>query len=394
MSDNNRTIYLDNSATTKICPEALEVYNRVSTEHFGNPSSLHKEGFEAEALLKESRATILQTLGAKDSSIIFTSSGTESNNLAITGRAFAKERFIGKGKLITTKGEHASVSEPMERLRKLGYKICYVDTKDGQLDFSQLEKELDDSVVLVSIMLVNNETGAVYDVPRVAKALAKYAKNAYLHVDATQGYMKIPFIKGVLGADLITISSHKIEGPKGIGALIIDQRVIKEKGLSPIILGGGQEDNFRSGTENVPAICAFAKAAQVYSDNLKERVQKITELREYLIEKIISDVELSEISITNPKMHSPHILNITLPNIKSETMLHFLSTEGIFVSSGSACSSNTSHHVSGALTAYGRSEREADCSIRISFSHRNKKEDADSLCEALKRGLKKLTRMK
>ena len=190
---------------------------------------------------------------------------------------------------------------------------------------------------------------------------------------------------------MITISSHKIEGPKGVGALVVDERVIKERGLSPLILGGGQEGGLRSGTENVPAVAAFGEAVRLGRLSIRERYEKMRALREYLIEKIHLSPALSEISITLPEKCAPQILNITLPSIKSETMLHYLSSFGIYVSSGSACSSN-SGHVSSALVAYGRSEAEADCSIRISLSHRNEKEDIDALCEALAAGLTSLAR--
>jgi cysteine desulfurase len=216
---------------------------------------------------------------------------------------------------------------------------------------------------------------------------------AALHIDATQSYMKLPFTKSTTGADMITISSHKIEGPKGVGALVIDKDIIKKRGITPLVLGGGQEGGLRSGTENVPGIAAFGEAIRLAMSSLRQRFAMTNSLREYLIKQIESDSDLSEISITNPKSHAPHILNITLPDIKSETMLHFLSSYGIYVSSGSACSSNSSH-VSSALIAFGRSEGEADCSIRISLSHRNTKEDVDKFIEVIKIGLSKLSRKK
>ena len=212
-------------------------------------------------------------------------------------------------------------------------------------------------------------------------------------MDATQGYMKIPFTKSGIGADLITISSHKIGGPKGVGALIIDKGVIKKRGLLPIVYGGGQGGGLRSGTENVPGIAAFAEAARLAHLELKESIGKMSELYDRLVSRLATDERLREISPTLPKNHAPHILNVTLPSIKSETMLHYLSSEGIFVSSGSACSSNGGH-LSSALTAYGRSEAEADSSIRISFSKDNTPEDVDALIEALATGLERLARIK
>ena len=205
--------------------------------------------------------------------------------------------------------------------------------------------------------------------------------------------MKVRFTKRTLGADMITLSSHKIEGPKGVGALVVDNKIIKSKGLSPLILGGGQEGGLRSGTENVPAIAAFGEAVRIGQANIEKNIKKLSTLRSYLKEKLKSAEELKSISITEPQSFAPHILNITLPGIKSETVLHYLSSLGIYVSSGSACSSNTAH-TSSALTAYGRSPEEADSSIRISFSHRNEKEDVDALCEGLASALQKLARIK
>lgn len=388
-----RDIYLDNSATTRIRDEALKEYIDISTSLYGNPSSLHTMGHEAERALNKARVDILATMDAKECQLIFTSSGSEANNLAIIGRALAKERFRHGSKIITTDGEHASVREPLERLRKEGYNIVYIPTKGGEIDFEVLERELSNNVILVTMMMVNNETGAVYPIPRVAKMMKNKCPEALLHVDATQGYMKIPFRFSVLMADMITISSHKIGGPKGVGALCVSKQVLKSKGLSPLTLGGGQEDGLRSGTENVPGICAFGVAARLANLTLSEDIRKMEELRAYLVKRLGNEEAFAEIRPTLPTLHAPHILNITLPNIKSETMLHFLSSLGIYVSSGSACSSN-SHHSSSALVAYGHSTDEADHSIRISFCPSNTKEDIDALLTALAEGLTKLVRVK
>ena len=388
-----KQIYLDNAATTKIRPESMAEYVRVSEELWGNPSSLHSLGNDAEHVLTAAKQTILNTLGAKDAEIVFTASGTEANNIAIIGRALSKERYKKGAKIITTLGEHASVYTPIDELKKLGFKVSAISTKNGKIDIPELLFELTPDVILVSIMMVNNETGAVYNIPTIARAIKQKCPEAILHVDATQGYMKIPFTKAGIGADLITISSHKIEGPKGVGALVIDKDVLKKRGLAPIVHGGGQGLGLRSGTENVPGVAAFAEAARLAHSELKERIDRMNSLRDRLIERITTDVALSEISLTLPENHAPHILNLTLPSIKSETMLHYLSSEGIFVSSGSACSSNGGH-VSSALTAYGRSSEDADSSIRVSFSASNTEEDVDALCEALAKGLEKLARIK
>ena len=389
-----RQIYLDNAATTKILPEAMAEYVRVSEELWGNPSSLHSLGSDAERVITAAKQTILDTMGAKDSELVFTASGTEANNLAIIGRALSKERYRNKAKIITTLGEHASVTEPLEHLRRMGFTVVALSTKDGKIDMDELNRELTPDVILVSVMMVNNETGAVYNIPAVARAMKAKCPEAILHVDATQGYMKIPFTKSGIGADLITISAHKIGGPKGVGALVIGNDVIKKRGLYPIVFGGGQALGLRSGTENVPGIAAFATAASIVHRQLKGYIAAMEYTRHYLVDKLASDERLKEISPTLPENHAPHILNITLPNIKSETMLHYLSSEGIFVSSGSACSSN-SGHLSSALISYGRSKEDADSSIRISFSpFTNNYEDVNALVEALADGLVKLARIK
>ena len=391
--EQKKSIYLDNSATTKICPEALRKYNEISTDCYGNPSSLHSFGLNAEKELNAARSAILSSIGERDSTVIFTASGTEANNLAIIGRALSKERYKRGSKIITTEGEHASVSSPFEKLSSLGFNCVKIPTQGGKLDTGALLREITSDTILISIMMVNNETGALYDVASVAKIMKEKAPEAVLHVDATQSYMKIRFTKRSLGADMITLSSHKIEGPKGVGALVVDNKIIKNKGLSPLLLGGGQEVGLRSGTENVPAIAAFGEAVRIGQANIDKNFDKLSLLRSYLVEKLTNTAELKDIVITDPTTHAPHILNITLPGIKSETVLHYLSSLCIYVSSGSACSSN-SNHTSSALTAYGRSAEEADSSIRISFSHRNEKEDVDTLCEGLVSALKKLARIK
>ena len=385
-------IYLDNSATTKICEEALERYREVSLSEYGNPSSLHALGFQGEKILKDARRELLSSLGAVGSTAVFTASGSEANNLAIIGRALSKERFKSK-KIITTDGEHASVGEPLSRLADMGFRIVKISTRGGSLDMDMLKEEMTPDVILVTMMMVNNETGALYDIGSVSKLMRLKSPEAVLHVDATQSYMKLPFSKASLGADMITVSSHKIEGPKGVGALVVDEKLIKSRGLSPLILGGGQEGGLRSGTENVPGVAAFAEAIKIGKATLKERCAGINSLRDYLIEKLNTAPGLSEIKLTLPERHAPHILNITLPNIKSETMLHHLSSHGIYVSSGSACSSN-SRHVSSALIAYGHTEDEADSSLRISLSQRNTKEEIDALLKVLSEGLTKLARTK
>ena len=387
------SIYLDNSATTKIRKEALDKYISVSENTFGNPSSLHAMGLDAEKELNYTRGAVLSSLMDRQSEVIFTASGSEANNLAIFGRAYAKERYRRGARIITTEGEHASVSSPLTKLAEEGFDIVYIPTRSGVIDLDALKAALTKNTVLVTLMMVNNETGALYDIASVSALTKSQSPEALIHVDATQSYLKVPFTKKSIGADMITISSHKIEGPKGVGALVVDRAVIKNKGLAPQILGGGQEMGLRSGTENVPAIAAFGTAVTLGYSELIKNNEKLSMLRSYLVEKLSTDAAFSHISMTLAPKFSPHILNITLPGIKSETMLHFLSSLGVFVSSGSACSSN-SRHVSSALTAYGRSADEADASIRISFSHRNEISDIDAFLSALADGVSKLARMK
>lgn len=388
-------IYFDNSATTAICEEALERYCEVSRAAFGNPSSLHGVGLDAERVLRSAREDILATLGASGERLIFTGSGSEANNLAILGRAFSKERYAKGKKIITTAGEHASVREPLKRLTALGFEVVFIPTVGGALDMEAVESAMDERVILVTMMAVNNETGADYteDIARVAALMRRRSPEGVLHVDATQGYLKLPMKKSTLGADMITVSAHKIEGPKGVGALVVDKRLISARGLAPTVLGGGQEGGLRSGTENVPGAAAFAMAARLGERNMRERVTACRELRQRIIDGIRGSELLSEVRINEPRRAAPHIINITLPRIKSETMLHFLSSGGIFVSSGSACSSNVAEKDGGgALPSFGISAEEADFSIRISLSHRNTASDADALIAKLEEGVARLAR--
>lgn len=389
-----KTVYLDNSATTKIRAEALKKYIEVSESSFGNPSSLHGMGFLAERELSQTRAQVLSSLGLTRGDVIFTASGSEANNLATIGRAYAKERFKKRhSRIITSEGEHASVNAPLEGLSQDGFDIVKLPTAMGVIDKEALLSALNESVILVTLMLVNNETGAFYDIASITKLIRQRAPEALIHIDATQAYMKLPISKRALDFDMITISSHKIEGPKGVGALVLCDGILKSGGIRAITLGGGQEKGLRSGTENVPAIAAFGEAVRCGVSELASTSTHLGALRERLVSSLTEDERFSSVSITNPTLHAPHILNITLPSIKSETMLHFLSSRGVYVSSGSACSSNSKHKES-ALVSYGRSAAEADCSIRISLGKDNTDEDIDVFLDALNEGLTSLSRMK
>ncbi len=389
-----KEIYLDNSATTRPCAAALEACMHVLSEEWGNPSSLHARGLAAAHILDASRREVSLALGAQDGRLIFTAGGSEANNLAIFGRAYAKERFRRAGaRIITTAGEHASVTAPLARLKSEGYDIVEIPTRGGMVDLEALTDALTANTVLVTMMLINNETGAHYDLKTAASIVHRGAPNAVFHVDATQALFKVPFSTKRDGFDMITVSAHKVEGLKGCGALWISPALIKSKGLAPRILGGGQEEGFRSGTENVAAIAAFSAACRYGRENFTVFSAQLAALRGHLLSLLEDREELSAVHVNLPAASAPHIINLTLPAIKSETMLHFLSREGICISSGSACSSH-GRHASPPLVAFGLSEREADCSIRVSLSHTNTEEELSLFADALARGVQTLSRIR
>lgn len=384
-------IYFDNSATTRISPEALRVFCEVSEEHYGNPSSRHSRGADAERLLNDARNAVLSALGAGGGEVVFTAGGTEANNLAILGRLRAKPRFKKGGKILTTAGEHASVSHPIDALRREGLTVAVIPTVGGALDLDVLRREATPDVCLVSMMLVNNESGALYDLSAAARIVRVACPDAVFHVDATQAFLKVPFTVKSLGCDLVTVSSHKIRGPKGVGALWISPAVIKNRGIAPMMLGGGQEGDLRSGTENVPGIAAFAEAVRRGLAARDTNIEQLSDLRAYLIDRVENTPELAEVRVNMPPVSAPHIVSLTMPGIKSETMLHFLSSRGIYVSSGSACSSHD-QHLSSAMLAFGLSEREADATVRVSFGVQNTREEVDAFLSALAAGVSGLIR--
>ena len=384
------TLYFDHSATTPMCKASLDAYIEAVSLHGGNPSSRHAVGTDAKKMLESARNTVLASLGARmsDGTVIFTGSGTEANNLAIFGRVFAKARYKG-ARVITTDGEHASVSVAYDRLSEMGYEVVRLSTKNGKVDENELASALNDRTVLVSVMHGSNESGALYDISRLARLTHERAREALFHTDATQSYLRVPISVREMQIDLLTASSHKIEGPKGVGALYVSQSVLKSKGLSPVILGGGQEGGLRSGTENAPAIHAFAAAVTAYRAEMTERGAHMEALRTRLI-SMLAD---SEIKCLLPASHLPHILTLTLPRIKSEVAQSALSRMGISVSSGSACSSHGVHGTH-PLLAFGLSPIEVDCSIRVSLSYRHTEKDVAALAAALRENCGKLARMR
>ena len=387
-----KDIYLDNSATTPLSPAAKAAMTE-AMEVYGNPSSLHSAGQKAERLMSEAREQILRGLGLrprqKDGTLVFTSSGTEATSLALFGTAHAKERREAN-RILTTDSEHPSVARVMDRLEKEGFEIVRIPTKGGALNREALTSALDKKIFLASFMLVNNETGALYPVGEAFREIKGRYPDAITHCDAVQGFMKVPFTPASLSADLITVSGHKLHAPKGVGALYISNPLIKAKKIVPFLLGGGQEGGFRSGTENVIGISAFGASVADLLTKKEATAAHLKELRAYAEEQLAS----LDVRINRPReAYVPYIINLTLPDIKSETMLHALSADGIFVSSGSACSSH-SHHPSESLVAFGLSAHEADCSLRVSLSGENTKEEIDALRASLQKNIDRLVKIR
>ena len=384
-------IYFDNSATTALS-EAAKSAMIAAMDVYANPSSLHKSGLDARKIVENARGSVATALGLRSvqpGQIIFTSSGTEANNTAIFGTVYAKKRRLSN-RIITTDGEHPSVENALKKLESEGFEVIRIPTKSGVLDFDAYREALKTSPVLVTMMMVNNETGAVYDVARAFDMAKRNCADTVTHCDAVQGFLKCKFTPQSIKADLVTVSAHKIHGPKGVGALYIDAQMIKTKKIVPYILGGGQEFSFRPGTENTVGIAGFGAAAETEHKAFSANVENMSALRSYLIDGLAS----LDVTLNIPEGNvAPHILSITLPNIKSETMLHFLSGKDICVSSGSACSSRslkTSH----ALTAFGLLPAKADCTIRVSLNTYNTKEEADEFIAGLKQGIETLVPIK
>ncbi len=384
-------IYLDNSATTPLSPAAVAAMQE-AMETFGNPSSLHAVGQSAHALLNRARAQVAGALGVKNpkpGELIFTASGTEANATAIWGTVFAKARRHAE-QIITTDCEHPSVEEMMRRMEQNGLKVVRIPTKGGVLDVEFALHALETPTLLVSLMMVNNETGAVFDVAPVFAAAKGKDPATVTHTDAVQGFLKVPFTPASIHADLVTISGHKIHGPKGVGALYVSPETIKTKRLVPLVPGGGQEFGMRSGTENVMGICGFGAAAAEGFSHRADNIAHMTALRDSLDARLAS----MGVQVNRPAGdRAPHIVSLTLPQIKSQTMLNFLSAKGICVSSGSACSSHA-QKVSPSLAAFGLKAHEADCTLRVSLSEWNTEADVVAFCEALSAGMAGLVRMR
>lgn len=370
-----RDIYLDNSATTKPFDAVVDHMNEISRYFYGNPSSLHIKGIEAERKINEARDKVAKSIGVNSKQIIFTSGGTESNNLAIRGCLDGNPR---KGRhIITTRIEHPSILEVFKQLESIGYKLDYINvSKDGRLILDDLRAKMSDQTALVSIMLVNNEMGAIQPVEEASVIIKSINRNTVLHVDAIQAFGKMRLNPVQQGIDLMSVSSHKINGPKGIGALFIANGLK----MKPILFGGGQESLMRSGTENVSGISGFGLAVEMTYNRLDETISNVKGLKAAFIEGL-KDTSFIY-NIISQEYTSPYILNISFEGLKSEVLLHHLEERRIFVSAGSACSSRkiTRSHV---LQAMGLQDTIIDSAIRFSFSSMNTKNDIIETISAL-----------
>ena len=364
--------YLDNAATTKVCDEAAQAALAAMTENYGNPSSTHTKGREANRLLEKARKQVSAALGCTPGELIFTSCGSESDNWAIINGAEAMRR---RGKhIISSAVEHDAVRKSLDFLEKEGYEITRLQPDGtGAIPLERVRAALRPDTILVSLMMVNNETGAVNDIAAVARMLKAENSIALLHTDAVQGFLKVPFSAKTLGADMITISGHKIHAPKGIGALYIRSGLK----LPPYILGGGQERGIRAGTEATPQIAAFGTAAEIGSAKMAEATKTMAELRAHAIDRLTAEVD----GLVVIGGGSPHILSISLPGYRSEVLMNFLEARGIYTSKSSACKKGGRSHV---LEAIGLPANVIDGALRISFSRYTTREDIDALCDALR----------
>lgn len=366
-------IYLDNAATTRVCTEAADIAYKVMTECYGNPSSTHTKGRDAKAYLDTARAQIASALGCSASEVYFTSCGSESDVWAITRGAESAARRSRH--IISSAVEHDAVRKTLEELESRGFEVTYLSPeKDGSVSADAVKAALREDTILVTLMMVNNETGGITDIAAIAKMLKGCGSKALLHTDAVQGFMKVPFSAKKLGADMISISGHKIHAPKGIGALYIKTGVK----IKPLIRGGAQEGGMRAGTEAMPQIAAFGKAAEIAFSGMKDNCDTMASLRALAMSTICADIPEAQIIGGG----APHILSVSLPGWRSEVLMNFLEAEGIYVSRSSACKKGGRSHV---LEAMRLPAQVIDGAIRVSFSRYNTEDDVLALCSALKR---------
>ncbi len=371
--------YLDNSATTRVSEAAAKKAYDIMTTEYANPSSLHSFGFSAAKELENAREKAAKALGADSSEIVFTSGGTEANNLAILGTVDALKRRGNK--IITTATEHSSVYDTMQKLQKDGFDVVFIKPDEsGNINPLDVINAADEKTILISIMLTNNETGANYPIKEIFTQIKRRFPQTVLHTDAVQAFGKTELKVSKLSCDLLTVSGHKIHAPKGVGALYVKKGVR----LIPRTFGGSQEKKLRTGTESMPLICAFGVACEEI--NLDKNNQIAKELNTYLRDKLSS---MEGIKINSPEDASPFVLNFSVLGIRSETMLHHLASKGVYVSSGSACSKGAKSHV---LSSMGLADHIIDSAIRVSFSKHNTLSDCDALLEALTDGMNTLAK--
>ncbi len=377
--------YFDNSATTKVLEPVKEIVIKTMMEDYGNPSSKHKKGLDAERYIKEAAETIAGTLKVAAKEIVFTSGGSESNNMAIIATAMANKR--AGNHIISTGIEHASVYNPLAYLEEQGFRVTYLSVDgQGHINLEELEEAICPETILVSIMYVNNEIGAIEPVEAISKIIKKKNPDTLFHVDAIQAYGKLLIRPKSQGIDLLSVSAHKIHGPKGIGFLYIDKRVR----IRPMIYGGGQQRGMRSGTENVPGIAGLSAAANYMYTNHREKIREIIELKDYMIDRL-SEIEGVTINSLKGELSAPQIVSASFMGIRSEVLLHALEEREIYVSSGSACSSNHPA-VSGTLKGIGLRQELLDSTLRFSFGIFNTREEVDYCIETLKELLPVLRR--
>ena len=377
--------YFDNSATTRCYPEVAEIVVKTMTEDFGNPSAMHLKGVEAEKYVREAAQTLAKILKVNEKEIIFTSGGTESNNLALFGGADANKR--SGNHIITTSVEHAAVGQPAERLEQMGYEVTIVPVDHrGVVQLESLEKALRPDTILVSTMYVNNEVGAVMPVEEIAKLVHEKSPKALYHVDAIQAFGKYRIYPKKAGIDMLSVSSHKIHGPKGVGFLYINEKAR----IQPQILGGGQQAGMRSGTDNVPGIAGLGVAAKMVYTDFDEKIEHMYQLKERLAEGFLKlpDVRLNGMEI---REGAPQILSASFLGVRSEVLLHTLEEKGIYVSAGSACSSHK-RKAAGTLSAMGMEAAQRESTLRFSFSEENTFEEVDYALEVIGQVLPMLRR--
>lgn len=366
-------IYLDNSATTKPCPEAVEAMTKALTENWGNPSALYQFGIDTARLLRQARHSVAAAMGAEPERVFFTSGGTEADNWAVFGTV---KRMGKRGKhIITTAMEHHAILNCMADLESRGFEVTYLKPDAmGRVSVEDLKAALRKDTILVSIMMVNNEVGSVMPIAQMAKLTHKLCPDAFFHTDAVQGFLKVPFAAKNLGADLISVSSHKIHGPKGAGALYISPRL---KSFPPLLLGGGQEGGYRSGTEGTPAIMGFAAACSAVNATFREDNQRERELISEFSEKFAA---LEGVTV-NGAHEAPHILSLAIPGIPVQNTINILQDHGICVSAGSACAKGHRSHV---LTAMGFAPETIDAAFRISLCRDTTREELEQLYTVLR----------